>query len=47
MEGRGGQRSRDPAVGLEQAVQVDCNLEKQQREGERRQWGGMEGSLRV
>lgn len=32
MEGRGGQRPRDPALGLEQAVQGDCNLEKQERE---------------
>ena len=32
MEVRGAQRSRDPAMGLEQEGQGDCNLEKQERE---------------
>lgn len=30
--GKGRAKARDPAVGLEQAVQGDCNLEKQERE---------------
>ena len=32
MEVRAAQRSRDPAMGLEQEGQGDCNLEKQERE---------------
>lgn len=43
MEARGAQRSRDPAVGLEQEVQGDCNLEKQERES--REAAGRDGGI--
>lgn len=42
-EVRGAQRSRDPAMGLEQEVQGDCNLEKQERES--KEAAGREGGI--